>query len=63
MEVETINSGKNKEKDECNQKNDILRPVQQDAELKDRSPKKKLSGSTVNHFHTHNTHVFLFNLF
>ena len=62
MEVKTVNSGK-KEKDACNQKNDILRPVQQDAELKDRGPKKKLSGSTKNHFHTHNTHVFLFNLF
>ena len=36
-----INSGKQDEKDVCNEKKDILRPVQQDAELKDKGPKKK----------------------
>ena len=36
-----INSEKQDEKDACNQKKDILRPVQQDAELKDRGHKKK----------------------
>ena len=34
-------SEKQDEKDACNQKKDILRPVQQDVELKDRGPKKK----------------------
>ena len=37
---------KQDKKDAWTQKKDILRPVQQDAELKDRGPKKKLSGST-----------------
>jgi hypothetical protein len=34
-------SEKQHEKDACNQKKDVLRPVKQDAKLKDRGPRKK----------------------